>query len=54
MCAQLLDTWGADTFYFHDALYFTIITITTVGYGDYYPVSTVGAFVWFFIRVDRS
>ena len=52
MHAQLLDTWGAETFHFHDAVYFTIITITTVGYGDYYPVSTVG--ILFCIRVDRS
>jgi len=31
----LLETWGQSSFHFHDSLYFTIITISTVGYGDY-------------------
>jgi hypothetical protein len=31
---DLLAIWNQDTFYYHDALYFTIITISTVGYGD--------------------
>ena len=39
---ELLDIWGAESFYFHDALYFTIITISTVGYGDYYPTTIPG------------
>ena len=40
---QLLETWGTSTFDFHDAVYFTIITLSTVGYGDYYPISIDGA-----------
>ena len=42
---ELLDIWGAESFYFHDALYFTIITISTVGYGDYYPTTIPGKYV---------
>ena len=30
---------------FHDFLYFTVVTISTVGYGDIYPVSEEGRFV---------
>ena len=41
---SLLETWGKTSFHFHDALYFTIITISTVGYGDYYPTTIVGKF----------
>jgi hypothetical protein len=41
---HLKEVWGVDTFLFHDALYFTVITISTVGYGDYYPLSILGKF----------
>ena len=27
---------------YHDSLYFAVITLTTVGFGDYSPVTTVG------------
>ncbi len=45
---SLLITWGTLTFHFTegwswlDSLYFTIATITTVGYGDITPVTPVG------------
>jgi hypothetical protein len=36
---------------FIDALYFTIVTISTVGYGDIYPVSTAGKLLSIFLIV---
>ncbi len=30
---------------FHDALYFTIVTVATVGFGDIYPLSVAGKFL---------
>lgn len=38
--------WGeSPTVYFHDALYFTVVTFTTVGYGDIHPTGTFGRLV---------
>eukprot|EP00960_Hanusia_phi_P027574 746899-Hanusia_phi.AAC.3 len=31
---DLLDIWGVTSFFFHDSVYFTIITVSTVGYGE--------------------
>ena len=36
---------------FHEFLYFTVITISTVGYGDIYPVSEGGRFLIIFLIV---
>ncbi|TDD73938.1 potassium channel family protein [Flavobacterium caseinilyticum] len=32
-------------FHWFDAVYFSIMTSSTVGYGDYYPITTVGKFL---------
>jgi voltage-gated potassium channel len=34
---------------FGDALWYTVVTLTTVGYGDYFPISTEGKLLGLFI-----
>jgi hypothetical protein len=29
-------------YYWYDAVYFSVITSSSIGYGDYYPVTTIG------------
>ncbi|MDE0547643.1 ion transporter [Microbacterium sp. C7(2022)] len=39
------DVEGANITTASDALWYTVVTISTVGYGDHYPVSQVGRFI---------
>ena len=43
--ALMLEKWGMSNLEFHDALYFTIVTVATVGFGDIYPLSVAGKFL---------
>ena len=40
---------GANIQSFSDALYWSLITVSTVGYGDHYPVTVVGKFMAIFL-----
>ena len=40
---------GANIQSFGDALYWSLVTVSTVGYGDHYPVTTVGRFTAIFL-----
>lgn len=37
---------------FFDAIWWTIVTITTVGYGDFFPVTVVGRIIGIFIIIS--
>ena len=36
---------------FHEAFYYTVVTLSTLGYGDYYPYEGIGQFVMTFLIV---
>src|SRR3954467_1516452 len=43
---------GANITNLGDAFWWTIVTITTVGYGEYYPVTTAGRIIATFIMLS--
>ena len=43
------DAHGANIHSFPDALYWSLVTVSTVGYGDHYPVTVVGKFTAIFL-----
>ena len=46
VCATVMFNVEPDTFNsFLDALYWSVISLTTIGYGDFYPATEVGRFV---------
>ena len=46
ICATVIFNVEPDTFgSFFEALYWSVVSLTTVGYGDLYPVSEVGRFI---------
>jgi len=42
---EMNNRWGRERIYFHDALYLTMMTISTVGYGDLFPLSLPGKMI---------
>lgn len=46
ICALIMFNVEPESFdSFYDAIYWSLISLTTIGYGDYYPVSEIGKFV---------
>ena len=43
---------GANITTLGEALWWAVVTITTVGYGDYYPVTTVGRIIVIFVMLS--
>lgn len=42
VCAQVLILWAAEPLTFFEAVWLTMTTLVTVGYGDYAPVTAIG------------
>lgn len=45
------DSVGATRLYWHECLYFCVVTITTLGYGDIFPVTTLSRMLMVFIII---
>ena len=43
---------GANITKLGDALWWAVVTVATVGYGDYYPVTTVGQIITVFMMLS--
>ena len=43
---------GANITQFSDAIWWAVVTLATVGYGDYYPVTAVGRIIAIFMIIS--